>query len=81
MGTAAINWKPLEDLIGDDKASDFMYMGTARSDSEIHLYKHYATRRYLNISEDGKTWKYVPAGSTGFYERLDQQEAIRQAYS
>jgi hypothetical protein len=41
---------------------DFMIMDgyLRRSRPTLILYKHYYTRRYLNIDESGHTWRYVP---------------------
>ena len=44
------NWTPLG-LVLPAHERDFMYMGRA---GEIELYKHWLTRRYLNISADGQ---------------------------
>src|SRR6266508_992778 len=56
-------WKPLE-IVAERAAKrrdvptidvdDFMYMGQLRSlddRPDMHLYKHYATRRYLNVDD------------------------------
>lgn len=45
------NWAPLELVLPSRELEDFMYMGRA---GEIELYKHWLTRRYLNISADGQ---------------------------
>ena len=45
------NWAPLELVLPVHELEDFMYMGRA---GEIELYKHWLTRRYLNISTDGQ---------------------------
>ena len=44
------NWTPLELVLAACELENFMYMGRA---GEIELYKHWLTRRYLNISADG----------------------------
>lgn len=44
------DWKPLETVLSRRACEDFMYMGRC---GDIHLYKHYFSRRYLNISSDG----------------------------
>ena len=45
------NWTPLELVLPARELEDFMYMGRA---GEIELYKHWLTRRYLNISANGQ---------------------------
>jgi hypothetical protein len=45
------NWAPLELVLPAWELENFMYMGRA---GEIELYKHRSTRRYLNISADGR---------------------------
>jgi len=44
------NWVPLEAVLTREECAAYMYMGRA---GNIELYKHYDTRRYLNISVDG----------------------------
>ena len=49
---------------------NFMYMGRA---GEIELYKHRFTRRYLNISADGRRfYRY----SDGMYVEVSQTSAL-----
>ena len=45
------NWAPLETALTEQECEDYMYMGSV---GEIELYKHVLTRRYLNISTDGR---------------------------
>lgn len=45
------NWAPLEMVLPPAERDDYMYMGRA---GNIELYKHRLTRRYLNISSDGR---------------------------
>ncbi|MFZ0301065.1 MAG: hypothetical protein WAL75_00205 [Terracidiphilus sp.] len=54
------NWSPLELLLPASELENFMYMGRA---GEIELYKHWLTRRYLNISADGQRF-YRYSGGT-----------------
>jgi hypothetical protein len=68
------NWEPLERALPFHQCSDFMYMGRA---SEIELYKHYMTRRYLNIARDSQTfYRY----SEGKYVEVSQAEALDHVY-
>jgi hypothetical protein len=45
------NWTPLETVLPPRECQHFMHIGRA---GEIELYKHRWTRRYLNISSDGR---------------------------
>ena len=45
------NWAPLEKVLSNCECEDYMYMGRVE---DIALYKHRLTRRYLNISQDGR---------------------------
>jgi hypothetical protein len=45
------NWAPLETVLTPQECEDFMYIGRA---GQIELFKHVLTRRYLNISHDGR---------------------------
>jgi hypothetical protein len=64
------NWTPLELLLPACELENFMYMGRA---GEIELYKHWLTRRYLNISADGKRfYRY----SDGTYVEIARAVAL-----
>jgi hypothetical protein len=69
------NWKPLELIFNKDirKVVMFMFMGTTREG--INLYKHKITRRYLNIDDGGKTYKYN--ASDGSYTEIPFSEALK----
>ena len=68
------NWKPLERVLSPSECAEFMYMGWA---GEIELYKHYSTRRYLNISRDSHTfYQYVE----GRYVEVSQKAALNHVY-
>ena len=54
------NWTPLETVLLPSERQHFMYMGRA---GEVELYKHRWTRRYLNISSDGRR----------FFRRMDDR--------
>jgi hypothetical protein len=68
------NWEPLERALALRECSDFMYMGRA---GEIELYKHYVTRRYLNIARDSQTfYRY----SEGQYIEISHADALDHVY-
>lgn len=53
------NWKPLESVLPRFACEEFMYMGRC---GDIHLYKHYFSRRYLNNSSDAEHFYRYSAG-------------------
>ena len=57
----APEWEPLLDL-APDHVVDFMWMGTVQltDGTRIQAYKHYWTRDYLHLSEDGRAFVFVP---------------------
>jgi len=64
------NWTPLERALPVCELENFMYMGRA---GEIELYKHWSTRRYLNISADGRRfYRY----SDGMYVEVTKAVAL-----
>ena len=64
------NWAPLELVLPACEIENFMYMGRA---GEIELYKHWLTRRYLNISADGqRLYRY----SDGTYVEIAKAVAL-----
>ena len=74
VGADEPNWGPLERVLPLHQCSDFMYMGRA---GEIELYKHYMTRRYLNIAQNSHTfYRY----SDGKYLEVSQAEALDHVY-
>ena len=69
------NWLPLEMALSSPGCEDFMYMGRA---GEIELFKDRWTRRYLNISSDGRRF-YRPVGDS--YIEISRAEAIEHVSS
>lgn len=69
-------WAPLEQLAGVNPC-DYMFMGHPRSpvSAPICQYKHIHTRRYLNISADGRCWRY----SDSRFHPVPTAEAIAHA--
>jgi len=68
------DWQLLEELLGPERCSDFMFMGRS---GELYLYKHIITRRYLNITPEGGCFRYTPTG----YVPTDREEAIKLVFS
>jgi len=54
-------WEPLLNF-APDHVGDFMWMGTIQltDGTRVQAYKHYWTRDYLHLSEDGRTFVFVP---------------------
>jgi hypothetical protein len=57
----APEWEPLLNF-APDHVVDFMWMETVQlaDGTRLQVYKHYWTRRYLHLSEDGRTFVFVP---------------------
>jgi hypothetical protein len=57
----APEWEPLLNL-APDHVIDFMWMGTVQltDGTRLQAYKHYWTRGYLHLSEDGRAFVFVP---------------------
>lgn len=57
----APEWEPLLNL-APDLVVDFMWMGTVQltDGARLQMYKHYWTRNYLHLSEDGRAFVFVP---------------------
>lgn len=64
------NWVPLEMVLSPRECMDFMYIARA---GEIELYKHRLTRRYLNISSNGRRFYRFYDGR---YVEIDRQSAL-----
>jgi hypothetical protein len=57
----APEWEPLLNL-APDHVVDFMWMGTVKlaDGTRIQAYKHYWTRDYLHLADDGRAFVFVP---------------------
>jgi hypothetical protein len=57
----APEWEPLLNL-APDHVVDFMWMGAVllADGTRIHVYKHYWTRDYLHLADDGRAFVFVP---------------------
>lgn len=57
----APEWEPLLNF-APDHVVDFMWMGTIQliDGTRIQAYKHYWTRDYLHLSEDGRAFVFLP---------------------
>lgn len=61
LRVAAPEWEPLLNL-APDHVVDFMWMGTVQlvDGTRIQVYKHYWTRDYIHLSDDGRAFVFVP---------------------
>lgn len=66
----APNWTLLETVVSPLEGDDYMYIGRA---GQIELYKHVLTRRYLNISHDGR--RFYRRERDGYIE-ISKTEAL-----
>ena len=64
------NWKPLENRLGPARCAGFMYMGRING---INQYKHGLSRRYLNLSDDGRAFRHLDRGR---FEEIPFSEAL-----
>jgi len=57
----APEWEPLLNL-APDHVVDFMWMGSVllADGTRIQVYKHYWTRDYLHLADDGRAFVFVP---------------------
>ena len=64
------DWKPLEAKLTTAQCAGFMYMGKLNG---VHWYKHGLTRRYLNLGDDGRAYRYLDRGR---FEEIRFEEAL-----
>lgn len=74
------DWAPLEAVVGTRLAAWFMWVHEVSLDAEcrIQAYKHVATRRYLHVACDGRTFLLR---ADGRYETTDLARAVLFAFS
>jgi hypothetical protein len=78
---AALDWTPLERFLAAatqrgvpaPDADDFMWMGRCElhDGPVVHLFKHAASRRYLNLDYAGFSYRYHVIDDTGHYEPFE----------
>jgi hypothetical protein len=71
-------WEPLRAAVGERLVETFMWMHEEELDdgSVLHAYKHIHTRRYLNLTPDGRAFACAPCGG---YMPLPLGHAIEAA--
>lgn len=74
------NWKPLEDLVGDEVVGDFMWMYEVElaDENALQAYKHIDTRRYIHLDARGKAWGYRPEDR---YHRVDAADVLTEVFA
>ena len=57
-------WRPLLEAVGERLTEGFMWMFWVELEdgSRLHAYKHYFTRAYLFLTEDGRAFQWAPCG-------------------
>ena len=59
-GDGPPDWRPLEAIVPPEECSGFMYMGWQAIDGKrLHHYKHIDTRRYLLLTDELETFRYL----------------------
>lgn len=73
------DWKPLEDLLGVDLVGAFMWMFEVdlADGTSVHAYKHVATRAYIYLAVDGRTFVYV---RSDHYREIPPHVAVALAF-
>lgn len=63
-------WQPLLELVGEEVTGDFMWMHevTLSDGTAVHAYKHFITRQYVHLSEEGETFVFE---APDFYRPVD----------
>ena len=56
----------------------WMYEVELADHAPLHAYKHVSTRRYLHLTEDGRTFAYQ---SVGDYREIAPRVALREAFA
>ena len=62
--------KPLEEKLKPVQCAGFMFMGRLNG---VNLYKHGLSRRYLNLGDDGRAYRYLDGGR---FEEIPFEEAF-----
>jgi hypothetical protein len=72
------NWEPLEAMVGEQLAGEFMWMFQVdlADGIAVHAYKHIFTRRYLHLGEDGRTLVFTRSGRYRTIDPFDLLMAV-----
>ena len=74
------DWEPLIALVGVDVVGCFMWMNELELEDglRVHAYKGIATRRYLHVGVDGRTFAHRPPDR---FEEVTPPEALEAAFA
>jgi hypothetical protein len=74
------SWDPLIAVVGRELFTTFMWMYALRLDDDVeaHGYKQIATRQYVLVAADGRT--FAPRGN-GKFEDETPREAIERVFA
>ena len=71
------NWSTLRAKLGDDLCGSFVFMASCWASGQVvHTYKHWETRRYLNMDETGQCYAYKQGG----YAQITDEEAFAHVF-
>ena len=77
-------WEPLLELAAEH-VDDFMWMFEVELESglRLHAYKHWETRKYLHLDEEGRAFVYIwpdefDPDEPGSYREVDPQRILRE---
>lgn len=65
-GEQAMDWKPLEHVVGTAELENWMWMHCTpcgETGADVHFYKHVWSRRYLRIDAEGRVYKEMRDGT------------------
>jgi hypothetical protein len=74
-------WEPLIELLGLELVDDgFMWMGGLElaDGLEVHMYKHYSTRRYVHLGVDGRVFAFR---APDLYEEITVGQALAEVFT
>ena len=68
---------PLIAVVGEEEAKKYTHMAgyELEDGTVVHVYQNSDTREYLNLSKDGRAWRYNGSG----YRRADRDACILAA--
>ena len=74
------DWDPLIDLVGLELVRWFMWMGQIElvDDTQVHAYKHQATRRYLHVGKDRRLFAFQ---APDIYLEIERADAIESVFA
>lgn len=75
-------WEPLENAVGKDNCSAFMFMFRKEFNGKtICAFKYYNTRKYLFIDTEGNFYSFNGQGQNNDYTPIEREKALQYVYS